>query len=169
MHTDRNAAVHPSYINNYHLKSEVNCAVLCRGVVAMYVCVFFCIYTLPGSLLFQFGTPESGPPFSLVCCHTFMTLSSSSSITLHCWLSSTRYTAVQIKNCLKGGFAIKIATMINTDNEGKLSCAIAKLTLFTFNKDELYTKEDTGKSMKNALYVLQYAKRYLLGKTNVKQ
>ena len=62
------------------------CAVLCLGVVVMCVCVcvcacvcvFFCIYALPGPLLFQLGTPESGPPFSLVCCHTFMMLSSSS-------------------------------------------------------------------------------------------
>ena len=30
----------------------------------------------------------------------------------------------------------------------------AKLTLFAVSKDEWDTKEDTGKSMKNALYVL---------------
>ena len=56
------------------------CAVLCLGVVVMcvvIVCAFFCIYALPGPLLFQLGTLESGPPFSLVYCHTFMTLSSS--------------------------------------------------------------------------------------------
>ena len=29
--------------------------------------------------------------------------------------------------------------------------------------DFLNTKKDSGKSMKNALYVLQYAKRHLLG------
>ena len=44
--------------------------------------------------------------------------------------------------------------------EGKPSCAIAKLTLFA---DEWDTKEDTGKSMKNVLYVLRYAKRNLSG------
>jgi len=33
-----------------------------------------------------------------------------------------------------------------------------KLTFFVVSKDEWNTKEDTGKSMKNALYVLQYAK-----------
>ena len=46
--------------------------------------------------------------------------------------------------------------MTNTDNfryEGKPSCAIAKLTLFAVSKDEWDTKEDTDKSMKNALYV----------------
>ena len=42
--------------------------------------------------------------------------------------------------------------------EGKPSRATAKLTLFTVSKDEWDTKEDTGKSMKNALYVLRYAK-----------
>ena len=31
------------------------------------------------------------------------------------------------------------------------------------------TKEDTGKSMKNALYVLQYTKRHLSGRNDVKQ
>ena len=48
--------------------------------------------------------------------------------------------------------------MTNTDNfrscfryKGKQSRANAKLTLFAVSKDEWYTKEDTGKSMKNAL------------------
>ena len=47
--------------------------------------------------------------------------------------------------------------------EGKLLHATAKSTSFTVSKDEWDTKEDTGKSMKNALYVLQYAKRHHLG------
>ena len=76
---------------------------------------------------------------------------------------SALYTAVRIKNCLKSTSAIKIATMTNTDDfryryEGKPSRAIAKLTLFAVSKDEWDTKEDTGKSMKNELYVLRYAK-----------
>ena len=82
---------------------------------------------------------------------------------LRCRLYSTRYTAVQIKNCSKSTSAIKIATMKNTDDfcfEGKLSRATAKSTPFAVSKDEWDTKEDTGKSMKNALYVLQYAKRH---------
>ena len=61
---------------------------------------------------------------------------------------------------------IKITTMKNTDDfryEGKPSRATAKSTLSTVSKDEWDTKEDTGKSMKNALYVLQYAKRHLSG------
>ena len=41
--------------------------------------------------------------------------------------------------------------------EGKPSRATAKSTLFAVSKDEWSTKEDTGKSMKNVLYVLRYA------------
>ena len=85
---------------------------------------------------------------------------------LRCWLCSTHYTAIQIKNYLKSTFAIKTGTMKNTDDlhfEGKPHqfCARTKLTPFPVSKDEWYTKEDTGKS--NALYVLWYAKRHLSG------
>ena len=62
--------------------------------------------------------------------------------------------------------------MTNTDDfryEGKLSSAIAKSTLFAVSKDEWDTKKDTGKSMKKALHVLQYAKRHLSGQSDVKQ
>ena len=99
-------------------------------------------------------------------------LRSEVSIMLRCRLCSTHYTAVGIKNCLKSSSDIKIATMTNTNDfhyEGKPSPAIAKSTLFTVSKDEWYTKEDTGKSMKNALYVLRYAKRHLSGRSDVKQ
>jgi len=50
--------------------------------------------------------------------------------------------------------------------ETKLSNATAKLTLFAVSKDEWDTKEGTGKSMKNILYILWYAKRHLLGQSN---
>ena len=94
-------------------------------------------------------------------------------IALRCRLCSTRYTAVRIKNCLKSTSAIKIGTMKNTDDfhfKGKQSCARAKSTPFPVSKDEWDTKEDTGKSMKNALYVpLWYTKRHLSGRSNVKQ
>jgi len=43
------------------------------------------------------------------------------------------------------------------------SCATTKLTLITVSKDEWNTNEDNCKSLKNALHVLQYAKRYLSG------
>ena len=62
--------------------------------------------------------------------------------------------------------------MKNTDDfcyEGKPSCATAKLIPFAVSKDEWDTKEDTGKFMKNALYVLWHAKRYLSGQTDFEQ
>ena len=45
--------------------------------------------------------------------------------------------------------------------EGKPSHAAAKPTPFAVSKDEWDTKEDTGKPMKNVLYVLWYAKRHM--------
>ena len=104
--------------------------------------------------------------------HINYRLKSEVSVTLRCRLCSTRYTAVQIKNCLKSTSAIEIAMMKNTDDfrfEGEPSRARAKSTPFPVSKDEWDTKEDTGKSMKNALYVLRYAKRHLSGRSDVKQ
>ena len=53
--------------------------------------------------------------------------------------------------------------------KGKPSHSTTKPTLFAVSKDEWDTKEDTGKSMKNALYVLRYAKRHQSGRSDVKQ
>ena len=99
-------------------------------------------------------------------------LKSEVSIALRCRLCSTHYTAIRIKNCLKSTSAIKIATTKNTNDfrlEGRPSHATAKSTRFAVSKDEWDTKEDTGKSMKNALYVLWYAKRHLSGRSNIEQ
>jgi len=41
-----------------------------------------------------------------------------------------------------------------------------KSTLLVVSKDEWDTMKDTGKSMKNALYVLQYGKRHLQATSN---
>ena len=74
------------------------------------------------------------------------------------------------RTVMKSTSANKIATMKNTDDfhyKEKPSHATAKSTLFAVSKDEWDTKEDTSKSMKNALYVLQYAKRHLSGHSNV--
>jgi len=49
----------------------------------------------------------------------------------------------------------------------KLSCAYHKFTLFVVRNDEWDTKEDIGKSMKNALYLQQYGRRSLLGWSKV--
>ena len=95
--------------------------------------------------------------------HINYRLKSEVSITLRCRLCSTRYTAVRIKNCLKSTSAIKIAMMKNTDSfcfKGKPSHATAKSTPFPVSKDKW---DDAVKSMKNALYILQYAKRHLSG------
>ena len=51
----------------------------------------------------------------------------------------------------------------------KPSLATTELTPFTVSKDEWNTEEDTGKSLKNALHVLQYTKRHLSGWSNVEQ
>jgi len=45
----------------------------------------------------------------------------------------------------------------------KPSHATTKSTLLAVSEDEWNMKEDTGKSMKNALYILQYAKKHLSG------
>ena len=77
-----------------------------------------------------------------------------------------------IKNCSKSIPAIKIATTKNTDDfryEGKPSRAIAKSTLFAVSKDEWDTKKDTGKSMKNALYILPRVHNIYMGRVSNSQ
>ena len=99
-------------------------------------------------------------------------LKSEVSITLRCQLCSTRYTVLRIKNCLKNTSAIKVATMKNTNDfcyKGKPSRATAKSTSFVVSQDEWDTKEDTGKSMKNTLYKLQYDKRHMSSGSDVGQ
>jgi len=49
----------------------------------------------------------------------------------------------------------------------KPSRATTKSALFLVSKDEWNTKE--GKSMKNALHVMWYAKRHLSGQSDVEQ
>ena len=46
----------------------------------------------------------------------------------------------------------------------KPSCGgTTKLTIFAVSKDEWNTKEDTGRTMKNILFVLWYGKRHHSG------
>ena len=62
--------------------------------------------------------------------------------------------------------------MKNTNDfhyKGKPSHATAKLMPFAVDQDEWDTKEDTGKSTKNTLHILWYAKRHLSGQSDVKQ
>ena len=91
-------------------------------------------------------------------------LKSEVSITLCCQLCSTHYAALRVEKCSKSTSAIKVATMKNTDDfhyEGKPSRATAKSTSFSVSQDERDTKEDTGKFMNNALYILRYAERHV--------
>jgi len=64
-----------------------------------------------------------------------------------------------MNNSLKSTAVIKAATMKIMDEFNYEKKPNTKSTLFTVNKDEWDTKEDTGMSIKNALYVQQYGKR----------
>ena len=76
-----------------------------------------------------------------------------------CFIVSCVPTPQQHKS--KSTPAIKVATMKNVDHFCYKRNSSTKL--FTVSKDELDTKEDTGKPTKNAFYVLHYAERHLLG------
>ena len=160
---------------SYCLKSEVSITLRCQlySFVVSYICsthyIAFQIKNCSKSTSANPCIPKEMVP------HTPATnyhLKTEVSIMLCCWLCIPCYTAVRIKNCSKSTSAIKIATMKNTDDfhyKVKPSCATAKSTLFAVSKDEWDTKEDIGKSMKNALYVLQYVKKHLSGQSNIEQ
>jgi len=63
----------------------------------------------------------------------------------------------------KSTSVIKVATMKNIDDFRYAKEATTKLMPFTVSKDEWNTKEDTNKSLKNALDALWYGKRHLSG------
>ena len=104
------------------------------------------------------------------CCVPYATpinyhLKSEVSFMLYCQLGSIHNTAVQINNFLKSTSVIEAATMkiwTISITIKKPSHGTTKSTLFTVSKDEWNTKEDTGKSMKNVMYILQYAKKHIL-------
>ena len=152
---------HPSYIN-YHLKSEVSIMLRCQLCSTCYTAIRIKSCSKRKSAIHAY-TEKNGA----ACPSYYYHLKSEVSITLHCQLRSTRYIAAKIKNCLKSTSAIKLATMKTTDNfhyEGKPSRSTTK-SLFAISKNEWDTKVDTGKFMKNTLYVLRYAKRHLLGRS----
>jgi len=72
------------------------------------------------------------------------------------------YTVVQINNFLKSASAIKLATMIHNYGWQLWKEAIMSNQTFAVSQKWMGHK---GKSMKNALYILQYAKRYLLSQS----
>ena len=78
------------------------------------------------------------------------------SITLRCQLCSTRYTAVRIKNCLKSTYANKNSHYEKYRRlplQREAIMCYHQIDTFAVSKDEWDTKEDTGKSMKNVLYI----------------
>ena len=72
---------------------------------------------------------------------------------------------IWIKNCSEKYLCNQSSHNKNADDFQNPShaCATIKSTLFAVNKDEWDIKEDNGKFIKNTSYILQYAKRYLLG------
>jgi len=68
-------------------------------------------------------------------------------------LSSTNPELFEKHLCNKSSHYEKYGQFLITQR--KPSCAITKLMPFTVSKDERNTKEDTGKSLKNALHILQ--------------
>ena len=153
-HTASEMAPHaPAMYINYHLKSEVSIMLRCQLCSTCYTALQIKNCSKCTSAIHAYTKRNCTTHPNYINYH----LKSEVSITLCCWLCSTHYTAVQIENCSKSISAIKIATMKNTDGfhfKGKPSPATTKLTLFTVSKDEWDTKKDTGKSMKNVLYVL---------------
>ena len=150
------------------LKSEVSITLHCELCSTRYTAIRIKNFSGRTSTIYAYQNKEMVPHPNFINYR----LKSEVSITLRCRLCSTRYIAIQIKNCLKSTFTIRIATMKNTDDfhfVGKPSRAHAKSTPFPVSKDEWDTKEDIGKSMKNALYVLWYAKRHLLGQSDVER
>ena len=115
--------------------------------------VGICLPCLPGS-----DTPE-GKKWR---CAPQLSYHLKSEVSMH--LLSAMFNPLHSITNPESSSAIKVATMKNTDDfcyEGKPSRATTKSTLFTVSKDEWDTKEDTGKSTKNALYILRYAKRHV--------
>ena len=98
-------------------------------------------------------------------------LKSEVSITLRCQLCSTHYKAVRIKNSSNRTSAIKVYSHYEKYGRFQLRKEVItfhhQIDTFVVNKDEWDTKENTGKSMKNALYVLQYSKMHLSGRSNI--
>jgi len=81
--------------------------------------------------------------------------------------SSTNQEIFEKHLCNKSSHYEKYRQFLITQR--KPLCATTKLTLFTVSKDEWNTKEDTGKSLKNLLHILQCAKRHLSGWSDVEQ
>jgi len=93
------------------------------------------------------------------------------SITLHCQLCLTCYIAVRTNQELFKEHPKYIVTMkmwmVSLRKEA--IHVIDKSKLFTVSNDEWNTKEDTGKFMKTALYLMWNVKRHFLDWSNIIQ
>ena len=99
-------------------------------------------------------------------------LVSAAAIMLRFQLWSVHYTALQTKNSVRIISAISPVTTENTDDfcvqmycREAMHHATANRHLWLSEK----RKEDKGKSMMRALYVVRYAKRHVSGRKDVKQ
>ena len=83
---------------------------------------------------------------------------------IHCPSLSAMFDLLHSSTNLKSISVLIVATMKNMDD-----FSLRKGNYHTQPPDEWNTKEDTSKSLKNALHVLQYAKRHFLGWSNDEQ
>jgi len=81
--------------------------------------------------------------------------------------SSTNQEVLENHLCSQSSHYEKYGQFLVTQR--KPSCATTKLMLFSVSKDEWNTKDHNGKSLKNALHILQYAKRHLPGWSDIEQ
>ena len=94
---------------------------------------------------------------------------SAAAITLHFQLCSARYTALQQRTELESSLQSvqsprKIQTIpVYKRTVGKPWIALPRINTLAVSKKKWDTKEDKGKSMMHALYVLRYAKRHVSG------
>jgi len=77
--------------------------------------------------------------------------------------SNTNQDLVEKRLCIQSSHCEKYGQFHITHAKEAITCNQQISTLFTVSEDEWNTKEDTGKSLKNALHVLRCAKRHLSG------
>ena len=80
------------------------------------------------------------------------------------------YTALQMNNSIRSASAVNPVATENMDNSDLKPCiTLLRIDTLDSQQKEMDTKEDKGKSMMRALYVLQYAKRHVSGLSDVEQ
>ena len=106
---------------------------------------------------------------TMVLCAPQLLSETEVSIVILCQLCSACYTAVRIKKCLKSTSVLKVGTMQNTDDflicKGSHHVQPPNLHFSLLAK----MNGTQSRTLKNALHVLQYAKRHLSGWSDVEQ